>query len=215
MEKQNKRNSRSRRKHKNSSGRSKNEPSEKKIVNIVKSIVNQDKQLKWIPNDSGIISSTTSLLIYDITSAVSQGITATTRVGTSIRLKRLKVRLSWVTGDITQLVRFFIFRWIPSSTSDTPTASELQDITGNAVMTTFLDYRPSRFKILYDRIQNLDTYNPTHYISFDLPLDFVAEFDIGVNTGRNHLYAGYASDSGAVPHPTIEFLTQLSWHDTE
>jgi len=189
---------------------------EQKIGKIVKQVINENKQTKWSVNDSGIISSTSSMLFFDLSALVTQSATANGRIGSKIRLTKLKVRLSFVIGDVTQLNRFIVFKWNVSSTSDTPTYGEIFD----ASITDqweghYLPLKPSRFKILFDKTWNMDTYHPTRYHDFTLPLNILTEFDVGVNTGRNHLYIAHVSDSAGVPHPSINFISEIHFFDQD
>jgi len=188
------------------------------VKNIVKKTIMATKTLKWYQDDSGNGSFSTSGVIHSPSLLISQGTTALQRVGAAVLLKNIHFRCAFLLGDATNIMRLTVFKWIPSNTSDAASIGEIFDSSGTGGLTClapFLLYSPSRFKILYDKFWELDVYHPTKTLEFDVPLNFRTEFDIGVNTGRNHIYYCVSSDSGGVPHPNYDICTQLSWVDLD
>jgi hypothetical protein len=122
-------------------------------------------------------------------------------------------------GDPTQVMRFIVFRWRVSDTSDAPADTELfapNGLGSYAVNANFLPVKPSRFQILKDITVTMATnWKPVQLIEFDLPLNWVSEYDTGVNTGKDHLYYATCCDSNVVPHPAWNIQAMLHFHDTE
>jgi len=173
------------------------------------------KSAKWNSGASGVTAVPNTAQFFD-SSSVAQGVTAITRVGAATMAKSLTINLTWVTGDATQLCRFVVFKWLVSSTSDTPTYTELFDNNGQAPLDTFLLYRPSRFKVLHDQLWSLDSLaHPMKAAKFKVKLNSRVEYDIGVNTGKNHIFCMYVSDSGVIPHPSINFNYQFKFIDLD
>lgn len=188
--------------------------SKQEVVQIVKSMVHQDDELKWVYNRSTITNVSTSTAYFNVTSQVAQGTTALTRVGSRIKAKYLKLRISTVVGDATNILRFIVFRWRPSTTVDVPQDSEIFDGGSTVVwLSTFLNYKPSRFQILWDHVFLLDTYHMTKFLEKKILLNSDVQYDIGQTSGQDHIYCAYVSDSGAGPHPTIDFSSQFGFID--
>jgi len=195
----------------------KEQDNKKGMVRLIKKTIVSEKQNKWEDNYTGSITVVNAFQFFDVTSLIVQGVAVNNRVGATILLKRVRMAGSWVTGDATQLCRLIAFKWIPSNSSDVPNTAEL--ITGSGAQSTisgFLQYKPSRFQILYDHTWHLDTLaHPIKSFSFYVDVNSRVEYDIGVNTGRNHIYFAYVSDSGVVPNPVLNFSCQTQFVDLD
>jgi hypothetical protein len=186
------------------------------IRSIVKSEIVGMKQLKWFDVYSGVTSVTNVPTFIDVTS-IAAGTNISQRVGAEILMRSLRVSGSWVVGDPTQLARFVVFKWIPSNSSDVPSLSELTTATGsNAVIGGWLQYKPSRFDILHDRLFKLDTLaHPIKDFTFNVRINQKLDYDTGSTTGRNHIYIMYVTDSGVIPTPSISYTYQVVFNDLE
>jgi hypothetical protein len=187
-----------------------------KVRAVVRSEILGLKQLKWFDVYSGTASITNVPVFTDITS-VAIGTGVSQRVGAEILARTVRISGSWVVGDPTQLARFVVFRWIPSNSSDVPSLSELTTATGNdVVIGGWLQYKPSRFQILKDKLFKLDALaHPIKDFTFTVKLNSKLSFDTGSTTGRNHIYLMYVTDSGVIPTPTIRYSYQLVFNDLE
>jgi hypothetical protein len=185
------------------------------VTRQVKQVLDSRKQVKFLDNNSSN-SLTTTPTIFDL-SSVAQGNTVYQRIGQSIIAKALKVRALFTIADATQVMRIVIFKWFMSDTSDVPSTGELFDLSGSAAIYNlpFLLYKPSRFKILYDKTITMSTnWQPVQMLEMSIPLNHQVEFDIGANTGRNHVYVWLVSDSSVSTHPVCDLTTQLVYNDT-
>jgi hypothetical protein len=180
----------------------------KEITQILKA----SKQLKWY-NTSGPSSVSTSIAFAGL-SGIPAGVTNGQRVGTSVDIERILLNGQWVIGDTTQIVRVLVFKWNVDNTSDTPQSSEIFDF-ANDPLAPMVQFKPKRFKMLFDHIWTMDTYHPTELVRIDIKVKIKQTFDIGVNTGINNVYLALISDSGAVPNPTFTWDSQVWYTDTE
>jgi hypothetical protein len=183
---------------------------------LVRSEIVGMKQLKWFDVYSGVTSVTNVPTFIDTTS-IAVGTNVSQRVGAEVLMKSLRISGSWVVGDPTQLARFVVFKWFPSNSSDVPSLSELTTATGsNACIGGWLQYKPSRFQILYDRLEKLDTLaHPIKDFTFNVRINSKLDYDTGSTTGRNHIYIMYVTDSGVIPTPSISFTYQVIFNDLE
>jgi hypothetical protein len=188
------------------------------IVNKVVQIMEKKKQDKFYEFYSAYGQSVT-WVFNDLTGAIAQGTTVSQRVGMSIRLTHVKCRITATIGDSTNVMRFILFRWKVSDTSDAPDAAEMFTTNGlgsNPVNAPILPVKPSRFQIVKDHVFTMATnWKPVQTFVFDLPVKWAVEYDIGVNTGKDHLYLATCSDSGGVPNPSWIHEFVIHYHDTE
>jgi len=184
--------------------------SQKSLTRVVNQILDSKMEKKWISQDYSSTVSNTATLI-DLTS-IGQGNNAITRVGASITVKSFEINSIFTIADTTNIIRMMVFEWIPSDTSDAPSSSELL-LTASSVLSPVLPYKPSRFKILYDKNLVLDTYHPILENKFKLKLDHQVQYDLSVDTGSRHLYLYLQSDSGASAHPGVAFNSVLKFVD--
>jgi hypothetical protein len=174
------------------------------------------KQLKFFDVNSGVTSVSNVPAFTDVTS-IAAGTNVSQRVGAQILMRSVRVCGSWVVGDPTQLCRLVVFKWFPSNSSDVPSISELMTPSASdIVIGGWLQYKPSRFHILYDRLFKLDTLaHPIKDFNFTVRVNSKLDYDTGSTTGRNHIYLMYVTDSSVIPTPSIRYSYQVIFNDLE
>jgi hypothetical protein len=155
---------------------------------------------------------TTTPTFTDLT-AFPVGTGQNNRNGVEITLKKLIC--NWFSildvTDTILIVRFVVFKWHPSNSSDTPTAAKLfyDGGSSNPYSCPFVGTKPSRFKVLFDKIIDLDAAHVV--VSGSQKIQGVkgmdVGFDIGVNTGTDHLYL--CTISSSTTGNTMDFATQI------
>lgn len=204
--------------NKNNTKKRNNGTGKSEIVSSVLRSLERKKQIKFLNLYSSTSLSTTS--VFTDLSSIAEGTTVYQRVGASVRAVSLRLRISISMADTYNFVRFLIFRWRVSDTSDAPGTPEILDTVGGSCPTylaNFLLYRPSRFSILLDKTFYGTTGNwqAVQMLDTTVRLGWDVEYDVGVNTGKDHVYCMMVSDSAAVSHPTVNMSSQLVYHDTE
>jgi len=176
------------------------------------------KQPKYL---AGVFNSTVSSTstFTDLTSGIAQGTTMYQRIGQSVRVQNISMKGILTIADTTQVIRIIIFKWLVSDTTDAPQVGELLDTAGGTIpeyVAQKLVYRPSRFAVLWDKTWTF-AQNWQPVLSFDhiVKLNSEVEYDVGVNTGKNHIYMMTVSDSAATTHPSVLISTTVHYHDTE
>jgi len=178
----------------------------------VKQMINANNIKTQNYSDGGSANTLTTTGTYTDLTALAPGTGQNLRNGSAIEVFEADIFISFVLGDTTNLCRIVVFEWFPSSTSDTPTDTELFfGGTGNRWIAPFQGVRPSRFKILHDKIFNLDVAHVQVHEAMTLKLKVNSSFDNSVNTGKNHLYVCLVSDSSAIPHPGYILNYQLHY----
>lgn len=150
-----------------------------------------------------------------LVSGITQGVTDTTRVGDSVRFRRLIVRGTVALGDATNAFRLIFFRW---KAVTAPTAATIYESVGTVLAPyqrlPSWDYK-DQFVLLWDSLMTTDTYNPIVSFKLDLPLEFNGQFIAGSATsGFNLIYYAAISDSSAVPNPGLNMMAEVQFTDS-
>jgi len=188
---------------------------ESRIIAKVLRRVEDKKQDKFLEYNSNTTASS-SWTFLEFTDTIIQGVGQQERIGNQVLLRKIKGKIACTVADSTNFVRFIIFRWVPSTTSDLPTVGELfLPNSSNAWYSSFLPVKPSRFSVLWDYTFCLTTSGVGCFVKeVNQSLNFRVGYDVGVNTGTNHLFLAYCSDSAAVSHPSYYFNLVTHFHDT-
>jgi len=132
-------------------------------------------------------------------------------------MSKLRIGMSMIYADATNIVRVFVFKWNMNNTSDVPSTGEIfQDGTGTTrtCLSPLVVTKPSRFKMLYDKTFSLDSLaHPQIIGKIEMKMKFLISYDQGTSTGRNHIYLGFLSDSAAIPHPAFSYESFVTFHD--
>jgi hypothetical protein len=147
------------------------------------------------------VSAQTSTPTFTDLTALTVGTGQNNRNGIEITLRKMTCNWSATVNvtDVHNIVRFVVFKWHPSNSTDTPTAAKLFFDGGSATPSNcpFVGTKPSRFKVIYDKVVDLDAAHVV--VSGSSKLQGVKGeeigFDFGVNSGTDHLYLCTVSDS--------------------
>lgn len=200
------------------------EPQKAQVKKTIKQILANHIQDKlWIAAHTASVDFVGG--VYHIT-AIPQGVTERSRVGNSIRPKRLRMRIHAGIGDNTNMVRMVVFRWHPSAAAGVPTVySILEDTaptafvgTSNAPLMPYNWADKQMYTVLWDRTFVLDAQSPQQAVvnlelygkKLNPRINYV---DASTSAVLNGLYVMYISDSGAVSHPTLTFTSELTFED--
>jgi len=192
------------------SQRAKDKGKNRQIARVVKSMLNSSYEIKAY--DTAISSTIDNTGSFTDLLVPSSGTLNYQRIGNSVSLKKLIVRCNFTVADSSNILRMVLLRWHPSSTSDVPQVAELLNSTSNP-LAMYIIQKPSRFKVIYDQIITVDTYNPIKSLDFELDLNGKVSFDTGVTTGSEHLYLFLQSDSGAASHPLFNYYGSVLYYD--
>jgi hypothetical protein len=162
-------------------------------------------------------------IITDCT-GISAGTSYTTRIGNRINVKEYEYSLVFDLGDSTNVVRFLVFQWLGNSTDGVPSWTDILDYGTSGEPTSLRDIvsLPVRsrnqdlYEILEDRIILLNGYDKQEMRCLGRGKPFVGHvfYDASSNEGKNHIYCMMASDSGAVPNPTVAGQFRVIYEDS-
>jgi len=165
------------------------------------------------------LSTTTSqFTVSSITQGASQG----SRIGDTVFLHRMELRLTVTTAnaDIFNRVRFIIFMWKQDTGYLTPGSSSVVESATTFGINSPYNFDGRRhYKVLYDRIFNLSgtATNPTNnsqiLFTQSWPLRERIDFNPGVISGTNTMWVQAYSDSAITPFPVMSFVLRLYYTD--
>lgn len=155
-------------------------------------------------------------------SEVPQGVTDITRVGDSLLPKRLEIRMLQIGADTpSNTMRILLFRWKMNDASDTPGVSEIFEggYAGSYVFSPYNTHNRKRFEVLWDDTVVLNpnvasttnTQWRTKYFKLaKKPIDY----QYSAVTGQDKIFLLVISDSSAISHPTIQFISRMYFTDS-
>lgn len=190
-------------------------PEAKAVAQVARRVVKSNQEKKYFLQSTFSAAVSVTPDIGSI-SDVPQATTDEGRIGDQLTLRSIEVRLSAITSDTTNLMRFIVFQWYPNTT---PVADDV--LIPNAVLTSNQVYAPYNhdkrfmFRILYDRTMQLDTYNPafaTNFMIKKFPRSKI-QYQLGGTTGQNKIYVLKVSDSTVTTHPTMNTVYKLNYSD--
>lgn len=175
------------------------------------------KQTETKHYDRNITSTSVTDLgsIWDLQS-MAQGDSDNDREGDSITAMSYQLRYSITAGDTTNLIRLIMFQW--RDVANFPAASQILQSYGSSlgVLSPYKHDTKPLFKILVDKICSVDTDDPSVTGKIYIGKGFFRKIQYntpGGSTVNNGIYFLAISDSGAVTHPDIEFVSRCRYKD--
>lgn len=184
----------------------------------------EKKYLNAIIAQTGV-SSTSGLQC--ITEGIQQGTTDSQRVGDTIKLTKIYLRLFWGIGDSENFMRFIVFQWKPSDQTTAPTAADILLPGASSIVDISSQYnhdKRSLFKILFDKTISMngdgtgagspDTSTSRGFcVETLLPKVDRVSFEAATVRGMGHIYVLSVSDSTIIPHPYIYYSMKVMYTD--
>jgi hypothetical protein len=167
------------------------------------------------------VSSTT--FASAIVSAVPQGVGQSHRLVDTVLLKRMDVRMYFVssTSDETNVIRISLFHWIPNTSALLPGATSYYEDPSSFGVRTPLNFEGRRdYRTIFDRAISLIGTNTsltngyTKQYNTSINLKGRIDFNLGLSTGYNHIFITHFSDSAITPFPSVTAQIRLWYTDT-
>lgn len=187
-----------------------------------RSVIRQQLETKYFDFDT-TASISYSGAIYQLT-GMTQGSTDLERVGDKVSIKSLQIRGAVEIGDTTNIMRVIVFQFLSDSATTPAFADVLQNFylaNTNAPLAPYAkDFAGYTTAILWDKTFNLHANQPQ--LLFDCMLtskDFVKkarkniQYQGGGQNGVGNLYLLAVSDSAAISHPGITFVSRFRYLD--
>jgi hypothetical protein len=167
--------------------------------------------------DVGFASSVNSTGNLTKLSTIPQGTSDSNRIGDQAEVFQVSIKgcAQNSSADLTNAIRFILFRWEQDDSSAAPAA--VTDILQTA--SPFSPYnrdnlRARKFIVLYDKLLCTGLQGPsTVKFEKDVKVNFKIKFQGSANTGTSHIYAAQVSDSSAIPDPGMAWIARVWYHD--
>lgn len=151
---------------------------------------------------------------------IAVGVDSDERIGREIRYSELELRMrSIYADDVCNLVRVLIFIWKEEST---PSVAQILNIGTQNTVPYLANYNPTYMKnyhILSDKVMDVtksgiacEYKKYTKRWKNGLPSRFVGDVATSLST-NNNLFLLCITDSGVIPHPTLDVAYKLSFMD--
>lgn len=179
----------------------------------------EKKYFDYASQDQNISSGGT---IFGALSAPAQGVADTERVGDGLRISSMQIRYQVTCADTTNVIRLVMFQWKSSHVAAPAVGDVLQAYLPGPAPGIFSPYTHdsrANMRILWDSglLQmsqiDVDAICGTAYVTKGFLDDRVIQFVAGAQTGYPHVYLCCISDSGAVAHPTVDFVSRMVFTD--
>lgn len=159
-------------------------------------------------SDALTLSCSTTQTYLDLSAALY---TAESITGMGMKHKHLVFKGQVSAVDSPNYVRFIIFKWKPNTADATPGSDDIIRNDASATTPFGIPQWQNRksYKILYDHLYHVDYPNTTvpYNIPFHIKLSAKqlgdCTFNKGLNTGSDHIYFLYCSDSNIASHPSM------------
>jgi len=214
---------------------------EREVVRIARSMISKSAEEKSFTATIALSTVVTTGGVVVPLTAMSQGVTVTTRVGDRVRVKKMQIKYTIVVGatgviagaDAYNVLRVIVFKWKVSNAITAPTTGNILDAASSATVTNQAYNHDGRgdYHICYDkshRVFNTPVYNGAaiswqHGDNSAVNTDVITLGSLGkreiayesnTTTGDGLYFALVVSDSAFLPDPTIEFCSILSFSDS-
>lgn len=187
---------------------------------FVRKQIHKDDETKYFETSTVAQAIDFNGVTTDLTN-IPQGQTDGTRIGDKIRLRGIRLQFILNIADTTQNVRIMIVQYkgntqiaatsisqvlVPTTlgTVNAPIANRVWDMT-------------NQFSILYDKLYTLTNVStPIIHVRKKVGIKYAKReinFYQALTTGSNKIYLMMVSDSGAAPHPTIQYQMRVMYDD--
>lgn len=186
----------------------------------VKRMIKSNEETKYF-RPGVIVSSCSNVANITALGNIAQGLGGQDRIGSQVTFERVKVKLDAIVSDSTNIIRFILFKWKENDTFTVPTALQIlsNGLSGAPDVWSFYNDETSQsYQILYDKVfvgsngGSSDTIR--QFAQRNIKLGHkVKFFSDSTTTGTNKLYQLNISDSAAVVHPTLSWITEIQYTD--
>jgi len=206
------------------------------VRQIAKGVTRGEEEVKYFPFGFVTISAVATGFVVPM-SQITQGATATTRVGESVRPKHFKFQYKIIasantviaSADQYNITRVIFFRWHDDSTTALPVLADIlvNNVDADFTLANYNRDQATRYTILYDRchvLVNTPVWNGTTVlyevgpgsvgcVESSIKLRGSMNFRGAAITGTEQVFMLIVSDSSFTPHPQIDCQCETSYTD--
>lgn len=192
----------------------------KKIKAIVREELKEDVEVKYLLTNHQSLSIDTTGELYSLTN-VSQGTGDSNRIGDEIKISALELRINALYGDTTNYLRIIVFQWLANDDISAPIVGDVLYDASSSIPYVLSYYNNdtlgSDYSVLYDKVHSLNnTYKTNFSQNIFIPMKYAkkkVQYVAGTTNGSHKLYILLCSDSGAIPHVTVNMVARLTYVD--
>jgi len=213
----------------------------REVLRIARSVTSKVTEEKSFVASIPLATNITTGGVVVSLSAMSQGVTVTTRVGDRVRVKKMQIKYTVIVGatgivsgaDKYNSVRVIIFKWRVSNAITAPTAGNILDNASSATSTNMMYNHDGRndYHIVYDKthvvfntpVQDGTStsweHGPNSAFTCEAPITLrnlgnrEIAYESNTTTGDGLYFALAVSDSAFTPNPTIELSSIITYSD--
>lgn len=184
------------------------------IKSSIKSIPNENKFFATSQTGTAVNFSGSTYPLTD----VPQGLTDSQRTGDNITLDKLEINVGIYAATQANMVRCFVYQWLPSLTAGSPPAASAVLFSTGSALAPFsvntVDQKP-QYSVLYDEVVAVSASEPNRVLRIRLNKfkSRSVQYTGGTTNGCNKLFIVFISDDGVTPYPTVTFMSKLVYHD--
>jgi hypothetical protein len=184
------------------------------IARVALKVLNKNQELKSF--DTGFSSSSTSTGTLQKISTIPQDDTDSGRDGDAVRVTRISYIAAFSFADAFNVCRMILFRWNQDDSSSAP--ASVTDIlqTASAYSPYNRDnFRAKKFTVWSDHFFVVGATGPNiEKHIFDRAMPSNIAFQATATTGTGCFYIAHLSDSTAVAHPVLSYVTRVWYTDS-
>lgn len=180
-----------------------------------KIVMNKNTETKYYDTILAASAIDATGTVFNLTSGITQGDTINSYIGHQITPVYLIVRFSCYYGDVTNLVRFIILQ----AKTTAPATPDILESTSNirTPLSPFDTTTNEKWRVLWDKVKVLNQSDKdVQYGKIKIPMHKLRRLVFSDHLGNielGGLYLYIVSDSTASTHPTVQYISRLSYKD--
>lgn len=188
----------------------------------VKRIMSIRQETKQYVNSVAMTSVLAVPAIQGSFSTIAQGTGQTARVGSSIFMKRIRIRMTLQAADIQNSLRVIIFQWKENNANLVPAPTDIITLSTNPWQSAYnYTHKLARnFHICYDRTFSLSSLGSP--VVIDRTINLYGKrlgakhlvYEPATSSGTNQYYMLVVSDSVGAPNPAIGTTWEFYYTDS-
>lgn len=165
-------------------------------------------------NQSALACSGTAVGYYDLLTGIIRGDTIDDFASDTLRIEHLDIRFHLAHYDSSNSIRIMIFQWKSTSPSVTSIIESESITSGLVYLGPYEKDWMGYMDVLYDKTFDSTTYTDSSITRrFQCKPKLLVRFTESGVLNKNGVYIAYMSDSAAAPHPTLDFVSRITYYE--
>jgi hypothetical protein len=184
------------------------------IARVALKVLSKNQEIKSF--DFGFASSSTSTGTVSKITSIPQDDSDSGRDGDALKVVRIQFHAGFAFADATNVCRMTVVRWNQDDSSSAPTGiTDLLQTASPYSPYNRDNYRAKKFTVWFDHLFAVGATGPNISIcSKDRQAPSNISFQATSTAGTGHFYVFHISDSTAVTHPVLSYVTRVWFTDS-